>query len=175
MEEGLLIFFTVPKPVFAETLTQNSVRLLRRTPDRTTEVPLEINCWCEVTITIEPNKSRAVCGKITSLDTGAIPAGPATAVRIRPRTQTGGRELPPGDYKVIVEGDHIAGVNQIEVPNPNDLTKTIKVNPALDADHLSPGLLNPGSAPIAGLPRRCPTGNGTEGGTFESWFSITVD
>ena len=58
--------------------------------------------------------------------------------------------------------------------DPNDLNKTITLHPALDADHLAPGLLNPGSAPIAGLPRRCPTGNGTEGGTFESWFSVAA-
>ena len=35
------------------------------------------------------------------------------------------------------------------------------VNPAVDANHLGPG-----------LPLRCPTGDGVEGGEFTSWFHI---
>jgi hypothetical protein len=61
----------------------------------------------------------------------------------------------PGDYIVVLHGDFVLGDQQITLPDGR------KVNPAVDANHLGPG-----------LPFRCPTGDGVEGGTFRSWFHI---
>jgi DNA-binding beta-propeller fold protein YncE len=83
----------------------------------------------------------------------------------------GGTDPPPrwpeGEYIVILEGDFVLGEQVIALADGR------QVHPALDADHLGPGLFGPGGKPPrAGLAKRCPTGNGTEGGTFISWFSV---
>jgi hypothetical protein len=64
----------------------------------------------------------------------------------------GGLPLPAGDYRVIVRGDFILAAN----PQADGT-----VNAALDANHIG-----------RGLPLRCPTGDGIQGGTFESWFRV---
>jgi hypothetical protein len=56
----------------------------------------------------------------------------------------------------VVKGNFVLGVTKIQIPGFAD-----PINPALDANHMGPG-----------LPQRCPTGDGIEGGTFESWFTI---
>jgi hypothetical protein len=61
----------------------------------------------------------------------------------------------PGTYAVELDGDFILGHCPIRLPDGRE------VRPALDADHLGPG-----------LPLRSPTGDGVEGGTFRSWFTI---
>jgi hypothetical protein len=54
------------------------------------------------------------------------------------------------EYRVVINGDFIARYEERG-----------KIGPAVDADHLPPW-----------LPKRRKTGDGVEGGTFESWFSI---
>ena len=52
-------------------------------------------------------------------------------------------------------GDFVLGEKQITLPDGRT------VNAAVDADHMGPG-----------VPLRCPSGDGVEGGTFRSWFHI---
>jgi DNA-binding beta-propeller fold protein YncE len=68
--------------------------------------------------------------------------------------------LDVGEHRVIVRGDFILGAVQIP-PRYRKSWQPDPWYPALDADHLGPG-----------LPERCPTGDGVEGGTFESWFTV---
>ena len=63
--------------------------------------------------------------------------------------------FPRGRYLVTVRGDHVLALK----PGPRmDGTEGPR---ALDGNHLAPG-----------LPDRCPTGDGIEGGAFESWFTL---
>ncbi len=50
------------------------------------------------------------------------------------------------EFRVLVYGDFILGQKPIQLPDGKE------VNPALDADHLGPG-----------LPLRCPTGDWVKG------------
>ncbi|HEY3340822.1 MAG TPA: hypothetical protein VGK81_02345 [Anaerolineae bacterium] len=82
-------------------------------------------------------------------------------------TVQGGSDWQVGDYMVIVEGDFILGVQTIVLPDGRE------VNPALDANHLGPGLIGPGANTGFGIGKqRCPTGDGAEGGRFISYFQI---
>jgi hypothetical protein len=60
-----------------------------------------------------------------------------------------------GEYRVVLKGDFVLGNDTITLPDGRE------VNPALDGNHMGPG-----------LPRRCPAGDAVEGGQFESWFRI---
>jgi hypothetical protein len=71
-------------------------------------------------------------------------------------------ELPPGNYRVVLEGDHILSDKQIEIEDVENPGTMIRINPALDANHFAPGI---GQG-------RCPTGDRVEGGRFLSWFTI---
>ena len=83
--------------------------------------------------------------------------GPFNAVQILP----GAVKLwPNGQYLVVLRGDAILALDESQP------TATGASGPrALDGNHLAPGLVRTG-------PRRCPTGDLIEGGTFESWFKI---
>lgn len=87
-----------------------------------------------------------------------VSLGPVIAARLVPLD---GSERPAalaeGRYRVLVFGDHILGASAVSLPDGS------RRNPAVDADHLAPG-----------LPARCPTGDGVEGGTFQSWFSLQI-
>ncbi len=110
---------------------------------------------------------RDIAGEITGLNVEAdcgfrileevpdeeIRTGPARALRFRPHD----RELFRQDiafFWIVLEGDMILGADPIEVPYSNE-----PVHPGADLDHFEPG-----------IPFRCPTGDGTEGGTLNSWF-----
>jgi hypothetical protein len=109
-------------------------------------------------------KLDARCGTDFDSSVKATNDPRVTGVRIRPRARDGKpTRLPPGTYRVVLEGDHILGAEPIEIPDPYDPTKKIRVQPALDGNHFAPG-----------LPKRCPTGDRVEGGRFLSWFTMTA-
>ena len=64
-----------------------------------------------------------------------------------------------GDYLVLIHGNFILGFDEIDYGNG------VKRNPPLDGEHFANGLR--GTAPN----KRCPSGDGIEGGTFRSWFT----
>jgi hypothetical protein len=103
-----------------------------------------LTCWCEVSIRIEPLVLDTRC----EINAGFHVAQPAetvvTGVRIRPGSDT---HL-FGRCRVVVKGDFIRDSSSKER--------------ALDADHLPPWLLRKGKS-----------GDGIEGGIFESWFDLT--
>jgi hypothetical protein len=77
------------------------------------------------------------------------------------------RRWQAGEYRLLLRGDFVLGANQITLPDGRD------VFPAVDANHLSPGLLASGGNPLVGnLSARCPTGDWVEGGLFESRFRL---
>jgi DNA-binding beta-propeller fold protein YncE len=169
--DGLIIAFEQTKPVFAETLDGQSIQVLFRHRGNV-EVQYEIFCYCNVQGIVTGAKVEADCEKISVIDHQDLQAGAVTGARFRPFRNQHPIDWLPGEYRVVVEGDFILGFQTIEIPDATDPNKKITVHPALDANHLGPGLLGPGSVAPAGLPKRCPTGNGTEGGRFVSWFSI---
>lgn len=144
--KGLVVAFD--QEMIWETINDRSIQLLY------TEARKGQYCYCNLEIAVEPLKVEASCEQGV-IDLNPIPPdAPATGARIRLRSENG---LPtrPGDYWVVIRGDMILGVKTIKLPNG------VEVNPALDANHLGPG-----------LPKRCPTGDWVEGGTFESWFTV---
>jgi hypothetical protein len=174
--DGLIIAMDLP--VFAETIHPQSMQLLVERTERE-DSPFQFACYCNVRVKVAGMELETpACGdEITDVSVDDMTAGPVHGARLRPvHTNNDGRDEPvklvAGRYRVVVEGDFIVGVDEIEIPDPTDLTKTIKVHPALDANHLGPGLLPKGTAGPAGLARRCPTGDGVEGGRFVSWFRI---
>lgn len=108
-----------------------------------------------------------VAGEITGLNVDAdcrvrivgevpneeIRTGPARALRFRPHDGELFRQNLPF-FWIVLEGDMILGADRIEVPYSDD-----PVHPGADIDHFEPG-----------IPLRCPTGDGVEGGVFNSWF-----
>lgn len=108
---------------------------------------------------IRPDDWKVECGQPLQ---GQLPpastdvsTGDVLGARLRPAN--GGKLVNwvPGIYRVQMHGDAALGAAQITLPDGRT------VNPALDANHLGPG-----------LPTRCPTGDGAEGGLFESWFEF---
>jgi hypothetical protein len=98
------------------------------------------DCWCELPI-------RRVGGVKFERDCEILPVFDEIA---DPNATVNGAQFRPGpgflpnqEYRVLLKGDFI---------------RDAKNEKGIDADHLPPW-----------LPTR-PTGNGTEGGTFESWF-----
>lgn len=147
---GLVIVFD--RPMLPPTINRHTVQVLIRRDNEDGTY-----CYCNLLGIVEPvnvipEEGELRCGmRIKQLQDST------------PDTATGARFLPsgpleawrPGEYLVVAKGDFILGKKEIQLPDGR------KVNPALDANHLGPG-----------LPQRCPTGNGTEGGDFESWFTI---
>jgi hypothetical protein len=140
-EIGLIIAFD--QPVLAETIHDQSFRLMCATPD----AQGNFECWCEV-------RPKLITGVDLALDPGENgtckisdimenkPAGPVNGARFIPDFPEGfNRERP---IRVILEGDLVAD----------------EKGRGVDADHLP-----------FWLPQR-PSGNGSEGGTFLSWFRL---
>ena len=161
-QDGLVVAFDPGRPILSETLHDQSVQLLRKVPRDGGDERLGIYCYCNVEILIEPLKLDARCGDEVDVPPEATPDPIATGVRMRALGVQGEPlRLPPGIYRVVLEGDHILGADEIEIRDPNDPDGTIRVNPALDGNHFAPG-----------LPKRCPTGDRVEGGRFLSWFTV---
>ena len=92
----------------------------------------------------------AQCGKPIEVLSEDPKPDEVNGVRFRPV-----EIFPRGRYLVTVRGDHVLALK----PGPRmDGTEGPR---ALDGNHLAPG-----------LPARCPTGHGLEGGAFESWFHL---
>lgn len=152
--QGLLIAFD--RPVQAATLTEDTFRVLFRSPTGSVERELRVFCECPLEGQVNgikaPANVPATCGMTLSAVPGTnVKTGPTRFARFR---LSRGNWV-PGDYIVLLYGDFVLGHQPITLPNGST------VNPAVDADHLGPG-----------LPFRCPTGDGVEGGTFRSWFHI---
>jgi competence ComEA-like helix-hairpin-helix protein len=145
---GAVIVFD--RPMLRETINRHTVQvLIRRNNEDGTY------CYCNLDGKVDPVNVIPESGDLKCdmriKDVQGSP--PATGARFIPSTPGG--SWGGGEYLVVVKGDFILGEKTIKLPDGR------KVNPALDANHLGPG-----------LPKRCPTGNGTEGGDFESWFII---
>ncbi len=150
--DGLVIAFD--RDVLAKTLTADTFEVLYKHASGWAGVELQIRCACAITGRVTGLKVDAGCGM--PLDELPPPdqdveIGDVRAARFVP---TGGTWV-PGDYVVLMHGDFVLGSKQITLADGRT------VNPAVDANHLGPG-----------LPFRCPTGDGVEGGTFRSWFTI---
>lgn len=159
---GLVIGFD--KPILAQTLStmtpsMSPFRVLVR--QRGNYAPsFDTFLWLEmeaIVTGIRAGDWKVECGsplqgQLPPAETD-VTSGDVLAARLRPAN--GGKVLNwvAGIYRVEVHGDFVLGSAQIALPDGR------KVNPGLDANHLGPG-----------LPTRCPTGDGAEGGLFESWF-----
>jgi hypothetical protein len=106
------------------------------------DVKNKVNCWCEVPATISGANLDNNKCKIDFENIKILKNGTDVAVNSALITV---KDLGPGDYRVAVKGDFI---------------RNWKNGKALDADHLPDWLPN------------SPTGDGIEGGLFESWFTI---
>jgi hypothetical protein len=166
VKEGIVIAFDRNRPILSETLHTQSVQLLIQQPDKGVgegRSQLVLQCYCNVAGTVAGIDVTAKCGERFEIPDQDAPGPATTGVRFRPVGLDGGRaELPPGLYRVVLEGDHILGEKEIEIEDVDNPGSTIKVHPALDANHFAPGVSN----------GRCPTGDRVEGGRFLSWFTI---
>jgi collagen triple helix repeat protein len=151
-KDGVVIAFD--RPVLAETITPDTFQVLYKHDSGWGDVKMRIHCACAIdglTRGIESDedpKCGFTLGAVSGTDTQA---GGVRFARFRPAHAN----WVPGDYVVVLYGDFVLGEKQITLPDGRT------VNPAVDADHLGPG-----------LPLRCPTGDGVEGGEFRSWFHI---
>jgi hypothetical protein len=147
-KQGLIIAFD--RPVRLGDFNRSTLRLLRRVRMRENDnVPIPLDCWCEVEHEVIiglklPNECRI---PEPGVDLERIPGPPNEAVQailfIPQRWEIN------QDYRIELHGDFIR-----ETDGQGNL------GPALDADHLPPW-----------VPNR-PSGDGVEGGLFESWFTV---
>jgi len=135
-------------------------------------VPLR--CWCDLDLRdrIERGRVQTRCEARSKFVPGIDGAGFVTAVRIHLTDEL--RRFADREgvlrLRVIVKGDFVRGAYKGDIENLR----------ALDADHLPkvdppspPGPPQPGVKPewmVTGDGRF--SGDGVEGGTFESWFAI---
>jgi DNA-binding beta-propeller fold protein YncE len=140
---GLLIAFD--HPVSNADITRHSFILLAR---HSQEVPgLNLICWCEVQpklISGVPLKLSAGPNPGTCTIDSILPGGTGNPL-VNGAQFIPAETLPNGEYRVIFKGDFVRDFK----------------GKGVDADHL-PGW----------LPNRR-TGDSVEGGTFESWFTLT--
>jgi hypothetical protein len=166
---GIVIAFDAE--VMAETIHDESVKVLLRQRSKSAS-GMPIDCDCQVVgklegLILDGASCDAGVGQVKEEN---IPTGPGNTargvngVRFQPAEVWG-----PGRYTVVVNGDLILGTGVIE-------RNGVKVNPAVDADSLAPSLSAPGGwspkQPPSLNQRRCPSGDGVEGGTFVSWFDV---
>lgn len=153
---GLIIAFD--EPVLSATLNEHTVQVLVRHEEQ--DERFSRYCYCNVKGKITPlQEVIAECGKVDASKAKEANMA-ANAVRFDPMLGNEVKKWAPDKYRVVVKGDFILGEKEITLPDGTT------VHPALDANHLGPGLLQ---FPAKG---RCPTGDMVEGGTFESWFEI---
>jgi competence ComEA-like helix-hairpin-helix protein len=166
-EQGLIIAFD--QEMMTETLSEHTFQVLIR-HDADLDINYDTYCYCNVRGHVTGVKVDANCEGWILGDDAPIESGPTKGARFIPMDREGKRtEWISGDYLVVLKGDFILGEEMITLPDGRE------VHPALDADHLAPGLLGPGGVPPRpGLAQRCPTGDWVEGGTFESWFTIVT-
>ena len=171
---GLVIGFD--QPVLAQTLSTSSVRVQYYAKGTVEAGAYYAYPWQELdtVVTGIPSASgwAPACGATSAPPAPGndITSGDAIGVRVRPRNaaNTAAFQVVDGFYRVELIGDAILGATQITLPSGQE------VYPALDANHLGPGVN--GKVALAGggtVPSRCPTGDGVEGGVFLSWFEIS--
>jgi hypothetical protein len=160
--QGFVVAFNQNAPVEARTLDPHTVQLLYSSgPKEQPNQRLLLDCYCNVAGRVTGVNVNAVCGKpIDNVPTQDVPTGATTGARFRATDLSGAplKTLPPGNYRVVLEGNFILGMKPI--PDPLDPSKTIQ--PALDGNHFGPGVDQ----------GRCPTGDRIEGGRFLSWFTV---
>ena len=171
-DDGIVVAFDQASPILAETLNTQTVQLLVEESEKGQDQSrLRLRCYCGVVGRVSGLKLVAKCGEEFDVPPEDITAGPVTGVRFRPMASNEPVPLPLGTYRVVLEGDHILAEKEIEIPDLNNPGNTIKVHPALDANHFAPGVRQ--GLPAA-LDPRCPTGDRIEGGRFLSWFTIIL-
>jgi DNA-binding beta-propeller fold protein YncE len=140
--DSLFILFT--QPVKAEDLHPLSLRVLARKQEDPQD-ELKLACWCELQGDVQPWDFEVPCVP----ERGGPAQGPsANAVRFhRPAG------FAVGTYRVQLNGDFVRTF--VDPPDP-------EAERAVDADHLPPWFGH-------GLAE---SGDGIEGGTFESWFEV---
>ena len=189
-KNGLVIAFDKKKPVFAETFATtfppgSSPDAVLRGQSRAVQLHMVsdfqlVNTYItsmllDVSIRVAGlTEVDGDCENPLKRAIGDEAAGPVVGARLRAIDREGKliTDWQPGIYCVTVEGNFILGVKKIKVPDVTNPGGSIQVFPAMDADHLGPGLIGPGNTTSFGAKQRCPTGNGTEGGRFVSWFTI---
>jgi hypothetical protein len=162
-----MIAFTRTQPVLAETFNRHSVQVLFARSDTADKTFTLLFSWEQISGTASGIQLDVECGNRLQVAKpgGDVAAGAVTGLRFRPAFRQGPAvpaTWPPGHYRVILEGNFILGAAEIEVPDPVDPSKRIKVRPGLDGEHFGPGVQK----------GRCPTGDAIEGGRFFSWFEI---
>ena len=169
-DDGIVIAFDPANPILVETLNTQTVQLLVEENEKgQDQTRLRLRCYCGVVGNVSGLKLVAKCGENFDVPREDVLVGAVTGVRFRAMAGNERVELPPGTYRVVLEGDHILAEKEIEIPDLNKPGNKIKVHPALDANHFAPGVRKglPGT-----LDPRCPTGDRIEGGRFLSWFTI---
>lgn len=145
-EDGLLIGFT--EAMDASTLDDMTITVSVQVDEAVAGVPAYH--WAALRGELRPLTVVAQCGKPIEVLSEDPKPDEVNGVRFRPV-----EIFPRGRYLVTVRGDHVLALK----PGPRmDGTEGPR---ALDGNHLAPG-----------LPDRCPTGDGIEGGAFESWFTL---
>jgi hypothetical protein len=110
--------------------------------------PITLSCWCEVPDGVVTPGNFAVIGNARSAFTQDTSGNPVNGVSVI------GASVRTGDYRVLVKGDFIRDQQNKR---------------GLDANHVPPWVRYPLNA------TQTPTyssGDGAEGGLFESWFSL---
>ena len=139
------------EPMQPTSLDRFTVVLLARAPAKSEVGPA--SQWLEIETKLTPIEWTMECGQAFTAPKPVASPGP-TGVRLSLDS-----EWPATDYMVVLRGDAILAIDQA-IPRLDG-----KTGPrALDGNHLGPG-----------LPKRCPTGDHIEGGTFESWFTISEE
>ena len=161
-QQGLVIGFD--REIDASTLSTFTFRAFVRqpgsySPSFTTFLWLELDATVAGIPAKVGDASWSVsCGNLVGAippPSGDVASGPVIGARLLPSGDGKPAHFVPGVYRVVLHGDAVLGVDQIVLPDGR------KVHPAVDANHLGPG-----------IPGRCPTGDTAEGGLFESWFTI---
>ncbi|WP_211233163.1 hypothetical protein [Solirubrobacter soli] len=149
---GLLVAFT--EPMQGDTLDEITCAVYLRVEE---QLPGGFSGyhWAGLHAEVNPILIKGECDPGSMDDFEVKPAPDSVlGVQILPRGEA--RRFPDGIYLVVLRGDAI--ITFADGPRLDGS----KGPRALDGNHLGPGLY-----------RRCPTGDLIEGGTFESWFTIT--
>ena len=145
-ERGLLIAFD--NNVAKKDLHRQSCMILIKHSEPIANSGNSLTCWCEFPLKdVEPIKFDIDCDISSPKPAGAEEF--VNGVRLFP--VEGAIPDQAGEYRVVLKGNFIREQGPGDPPKPGR---------ALDADHLPPWLPD----------RR--SGDGVEGGTFESWFYI---
>lgn len=156
-QEGFLIAFTesMDPGTFSRFTFEIFVRVPRDPDDQTVKVGLNSPAWewVGLRLGIQPLTVESECGTPkVSVITDKPKAEEVNGVRLTSRNDG----LPTGDLLIVARGDQILALKPALDDDGSEVPR------ALDGNHLGPGLNAPDP--------RCPTGDGIEGGRFESWI-----